>query len=129
MSMPRLTVVFALILIALGVGFWLGTGRQSVTALIPAFFGVPIGALGLWAGKDGARRVPMHIALVLAVLGFGGSVSGVPKFITHLGGGEIARPEAALAQTIMAVLCLIFVILGVRSFMVVRRRRAAQAGE
>ncbi len=125
MSMPRLTVVFSLVLIALGVGFWFGTGRQSVTALIPAFLGIPIGAMGQWACRDGAGGVPMHIALVLALLGFGGSVSGVPKFVKHLGGTEIARPEAALAQTIMAVLCLIFVILGVRSFIVVRRRRAA----
>jgi multisubunit Na+/H+ antiporter MnhF subunit len=128
MSMPRLTIVFALILVALGVGFWLGTGRQSATALIPAFLGVPMAALGLWAARRSARGVPMHIAVVLAVLGFAGSVSGVPKLVTHLGGGEVARPEAVLAQSLMALVCLVYVILGVRSFVVARRRRGAEDG-
>jgi len=48
-SMPRLTIVLGVVLIAIGVGFYIGTGSQSVTALIPAFLGLPI---GLWACRS-----------------------------------------------------------------------------
>jgi len=71
----------------------------------------------------------MHIALVLALLGLGGTVMGAVKLVKQAMGEELKRPEAALAQGIVAVLCLIFLILGVRSFVTARvsQRRAAEA--
>lgn len=123
MSMPRLTIVLAVILIAIGVGFWLGTGMQSVTALIPAFLGIALNACGVWARREGSRAVAMHLALVIALMGFAGAVPGVLKLVKHLGGEESAHPAALLAQTIVAALCLIYLILGVNSFVQARRRR------
>jgi uncharacterized membrane protein len=123
MSMPRLTVLLSLILIAIGIGFYFGTGRQSVTALIPAFLGVPFGICGIVAHREGARKVAMHLALVFAVVGIAGTVSGVRGVVKMLGGAEIERPAAAAAQTAVAVLCLIFLVLGVRSFIVARKNR------
>ena len=130
MSMPRLTIALGVVLIAIGAGFYLGTGRQSVTALIPAFLGLPIGACGVWALSERWRKVAMHIALVLALLGFGGTVSGVVKLVKQAMGEELERPEAALAQGIVAVLCLVFLVLGIRSFVAARiRQRQEAAGE
>jgi hypothetical protein len=125
--MPRLTIAFGVVLILLGVGFYLGTGRQSVTALIPAFLGAPILACGAWALSDRWRKTAMHVALVLALLGLGGTVSGAIKLVKQAMGEEIARPEAALAQGIVAVLCLVFLVLGIRSFVVARRRQRGES--
>jgi len=130
MSMPRLTIVLGVVLISIGVAFYFGTGSQSVTALIPAFLGLPILLCGVWALSDRWRKVAMHIALVLALLGFGGTVSGVVKLVKQAMGEELKRPEAALAQGIVAVLCLVFLVLGIRSFVVARiAQRKAAAGE
>ena len=72
----------------------------------------------------------MHVALVLALLGFAGTVPGVIKLVKQAGGAELERPEAALAQGIVAVLCLVFLVIGIRSFVVARiaQRRAAADG-
>ena len=62
----------------------------------------------------------MHAAAALAVLGFLGTVPGLIKFFRMLGGAEVARPAAVRSQAIMAVLCVVFVILCVRSFIAAR---------
>ena len=123
--MPGLTIVFGLILIALGVVGYFATGRQSPTALIPAFAGALFLVLGLVARSPGARKHAMHAAAALAVLGFLGTVPGLIKFFRMLGGAEVARPAAVRSQAIMAVLCVVFVILCVRSFIAARRARTA----
>jgi hypothetical protein len=52
--MDRLTIVLGIVLVLLGVGAfgYALTGEQaSVTALIPAFFGLPILGLGVAAAR------------------------------------------------------------------------------
>jgi len=65
----------------------------------------------------------MHGAAVLMLLGFAGTVGGLIKFFKMLGGAETARPAAVTVQAIMAVLCLVFIILAVKSFIDARRSR------
>ena len=123
--MPGLTIVFGLVLVALGVLGYLVTGRQSPTALIPAIPGVLFLVLGLVARNPGARKHAMHVAAGLALLGALGTISGVVKFFRMLGGAEVERPAAVRSQAIMCVLCLVFVALCVRSFIATRRSREA----
>ena len=40
-TVPRLTLFVGGILCAVGIGFYLGTGTSSITALIPTFVGIP----------------------------------------------------------------------------------------
>ncbi len=47
--MAKITIGLGIVLIALGFGSYFGTGQASVTALIPAFFGLPLLLLGLVA--------------------------------------------------------------------------------
>ncbi|MCZ6835728.1 MAG: hypothetical protein O7G85_08140, partial [Planctomycetota bacterium] len=67
--MARLTIVFGSLLIALGlvVYFVLADpdeqGKVSVTALIPAFFGIPIALLGVVALKEKLRMHAIHGAV------------------------------------------------------------------
>ena len=124
--MAKITIGLGLVLIALGIGSYLGTGRASVTALIPAFFGVPLLLLGLLALKESMRKHAMHIAAVMGLLGFGGTVGGLMKLPVLLTGGELERPAAVAVQASMAIVCFVFVLLCVWSFIQARRASDAQ---
>ena len=124
--MAKITIGLGLVLIALGLGSYFGTGRASVTALIPAFFGLPLLLLGLVALKERMRKSAMHVAALIGLLGFAGTVSGLIKLPGLLTGREVARPAAVAVQAAMAIVCLIFVLLCVRSFIKARGAGAAQ---
>src|SRR6056297_165594 len=109
-------------MIILGAGSFLLTGAASATALIPAFFGIAVVGLGiLGIKKESMRKHVMHAALLLAILGIGGSFGGLINVLGVLGGNELERPNAAYAQAIMAIICIYFVIAGVRSFISARK--------
>lgn len=121
--MPQTAVVFGVLLSLVGVGFYAGTGAASVTALIPAFIGLPLVVAGFLARREGLRRHAMHAAALLGTLGVLGSLRGAVQLPALVGGGEVARPAAVSAQSITAALCLVFVALCVRSFVNARRER------
>lgn len=119
--MPQTAIVFGALLCLVGVGFYVGTGAASVTALIPAFIGLPLALAGALARREGWRRHAMHAAALLGTLGFLGSLRGALLLPALLAGGEVARPAAVAAQAITAALCLAFVALCVRSFVRARQ--------
>jgi hypothetical protein len=82
---------------------------------------------GSLAANGSARKLMifMHIAVTVALLGFlGGAVMPVIE-VTKAHGAPLAHPLAVYEQLLMAVLCLIFVALCVRSFIAARRARTA----
>ncbi len=128
--MPRLAVVFGLLLIALGVGGYVFTGAASATALIPAFFGLPmagLGALALW--HEPLRMHAMHGAALLGILGVAGNAGAFAPAFRLLVGGQVERPAAVVLRVVMAVLCAVFTVLCVKSFVDARRARAKDGGE
>jgi len=122
---PVLTLAFGVAFVLLGAVSYFITGMQSVTALIPAFFGVVFIVLGVIMRDEAKVKHAGHAAATLALLGIFGSARGVPGAITLVQGGEVERPEAAIAQTIMVVLCIAFVALAIKSFIDVRKAREA----
>jgi di/tricarboxylate transporter len=118
-TMPATTRLVGLLLIALGVIGYVATGRASVTALIPAFFGAIFLVLALVARGESARKHAMHAAVALALVGLLGTI---PRILPALSAGDLARP-AVLAQIVMAVTLAIYVGLGVKSFIDARARR------
>lgn len=121
--MYLLTIGLGAILVLLGLGSYVGSSAQSVTALIPAFIGLPILILGFVAKDEKRRKVSMHIAIVLVLLGFIGTVPGFFKLISYMGGTEIERLAAVYVQSVMAVLCFIYLIFAVKSFVDARRQK------
>jgi hypothetical protein len=61
---------------------------------------------------------------MVGVLGFLGSARGLAQLPTLLSGGDVARPPAVIAQSVMAVLSAGYVALCVRSFIAARRAAA-----
>jgi hypothetical protein len=122
---PKSAIIIGSLLILLGVVSFLGSGGQSLTALIPAAFGLVLAALGLLARKETARKHAMHAAAAVGLVGILGSASGFFKLFSLLSGNEVLRPAAVIAQSIMFVLSALFVGLAVNSFVKVRRNRQA----
>ena len=121
--MPSTTRLFGLILIVLGVASYVLTDRTSVTALIPAFFGAVLLICAMVArANEGARKHAMHAAVAVGLIGALAALGrGVPAAIS----GGINRP-AVMSQLAMGVLLLIYVALGVQSFIAARRARTGR---
>ena len=122
--MARTTVALGIALIVLGLGGYLLTGASSLTALIPAAFGLLFLLAALLARHERTRRHAMHAAVVVAVLGFLGSVRGLFR-IADVFHPISTRPTAILAQAIMALLTLGYIVLAVWWFVQARRPRRA----
>jgi hypothetical protein len=121
--MANTTIGFGVVLIGLGVISFVATGAASWTALIPAIFGLLLLMFGILARNENMRKHAMHAAAVVGLLGFLGSAGGLWKVYKMMGGETLERPEAAVAQSIMAIICLAFVVLMVKSFIAARRAR------
>ena len=126
--MAKLTVVFGVVLAVVGVIGFAVTGSAHPTALIPAWFGLALVLFGALARTEDARKrmLWMHIAVTVGLVGFlFPGVMAVTAYVkAH--GGPLARPEATEEQAVMAVICLVFVAMCIRSFIAARRGRNAQ---
>jgi hypothetical protein len=116
MSSSRTTVfvlgiMLGTVLVALGVGAYVLSDFASVTALIPAFFGILIAVLGVagYQRTDRQRLAAYGIGL-LAVLGVLGSTRGLPDIIALLTGGAVESTIAAVSQGTMIVICLVLLV-------------------
>jgi drug/metabolite transporter (DMT)-like permease len=124
--MERITINGGVAMILLGVAAYVSSGFASLTAMIPAFFGIPIAALGWLAKDENKKKHAMHGMAVLALLGFLGSVGGFRGLFTLMAGGEVLRPAAVIVQSIMAVICGVLLYFAVQSFIEARRARQAE---
>jgi fucose 4-O-acetylase-like acetyltransferase len=118
------TILFGVLMILLGVGGYFVTGRQSLTALIPAIPGLIWVVLGVLARNERLRKHAMHVAAALSALGFIAMIRAIVTLVRwQTGGAEPERPAAVVSQAILGVLLLVFLILCVRSFIAARRAR------
>lgn len=122
--MANTTISFGVILIVLGIGGYFGSGMASPTALIPAAIGLLLLICGVVARDPNRRKHAMHFAAMVGLLGFFGSARGLAKLGAVLAGQPVERQNAVIAQSVMALLMLVFTGLCVRSFIIARRSRA-----
>ena len=124
--MAKVTLVFAVLLIVLGLAGYLGTGSQHPTALIPTWFGVALGVFGVLAisPSESRRKLFMHINVTIGLLGFiGGAVEAIRGYLHAKSEGMEPDMVALGSKLTMTVLLLVYVILCVRSFIAARRAR------
>src|SRR5271170_1502997 len=120
--MAKVTLVFALLLVALGLAGYLGTGSQHMTALIPTWIGLALGVFGALAisPSEGRRKLFMHINVTIGLLGFIGTAVEIVR------SSMSSKPMNSIAMASkysLAGLLLLYVILCVRSFIAARRAR------
>jgi len=121
--MTATTRLVGMALAILGLVSYLGTGRTSITALIPAFFGVVLLVLAFVAARgEAARRHAMHVAMVVALVGIAGTAQRLIPGIAN-GAVDFGRP-AVLAQIVTVVLLAWYLGKGIKSFRDARRARS-----
>ena len=123
--MAKTTVWFGLALVVLGIVAYVGSGADSVTALIPSVLGVVLAGLGAAGREESRRALMMHIAVLVALVGFLGSVMGVVDLPDLIAGDPVERPWAVAAQSIMAAMLLVYLVLAIKSFIDARKARTA----
>jgi hypothetical protein len=118
--MAKVTLVFAALLIALGLAGFLGTGHVHYTALIPAWFGLALGVFGGLALSpiESRRKLFMHINVTIGLLGFLGALFA---YLVNYVSREPVDLAAMGAKLAMVWLLFIYVALCVRSFLLARR--------
>jgi membrane associated rhomboid family serine protease len=87
--MPKVTIGFGAVLIALGLFGYFGSASEnpSPTALIPAAVGAILVVCGLVAHKADLRPHAMHAAVLVGLIGDGGLTDGAGiAWEAHLGG-------------------------------------------
>ena len=126
--MARVTYVFGVLLILVGLVGYFATGSAHPTALIPTWFGVALAIGGFLAisPSEGRRKLFMHINVTIGLVGLIGAVASAVHGYEHARSlGMNPDCKALTAQLAMAVLLLVYVNLCVRSFIQIRRSRQA----
>jgi len=123
--MHKLTITFGILLILLGVVCFVATGHTHPTSLIPAGFGVLLAIFGALASSDDAKKrmLWMHIAVTVGLIGFLATIKGAYQTIQLASGTVFEHPIAVEEKGAMCLICLVFVLFCVRSFIAARRAR------
>ena len=139
--MSKYAVFYGFLLIVIGIAGYIATDRASVTALIPTALGILMAGLGA-AGlaKEELRKHLMHAALVVALIGFLGTVRALPGMVEIIRGSDVEVVEgqdedAALeeerkrrwivgAQSATALISFAFLVQGIRSFASARMNKS-----
>lgn len=121
--MVRFTTALGIALVVLGVGAYALTSAVSVTALIPAFVGIPLLACAALARSATRRRIALAVALAIALLGALGSSMNALR-IGEAIAGTAQRPAAVWVSAVMFVLLVAYLVVGVRDLL---RSRTASA--
>jgi fucose 4-O-acetylase-like acetyltransferase len=123
--MAKITVLFGVLLIVLGVTSYLLTGHKFPTSLIPVAFGILLVTFGGLAETPETRRrmLFMHIAVTVGLLGFLATAPALISAVQLFKGKLFPYPAAIEEKAAMSLLLLIYVVLCVRSFVAARRSR------
>jgi len=125
--MAKLTIGFGILLILLAIIGFVATGSTHPTALIPAILGIAFVLFGVMANSENPKKrmLWMHISVTVALLAFLGTIKADIQTIQLSRGVEFPHPAAVLEKGAMSLLCLIYVLFCVRSFIAARRARVA----
>ena len=124
--MAKVTIVFGVLLIILGLAGFFWTGAIHPTALIPTWFGLAlcIGGVLAISPSEKRRKIFAHVNVTIGLLGFlGAAGSALHEYGSARSQGIDPNPIALGSQLTMAVLLLIYVNLCIRSFIQTRRSR------
>ena len=125
--MSKLTIGLGISLVLLGVAAFVMTGANHPTSLIPALAGLLFSFFGVLASspEPKKRMLWMHVAVTFAVLFFIGTIKADIDVARLARGAVLVHPIAVEEKAAMSLLCLLFVLFCIRSFIAARRSRLA----
>ena len=115
LTVPTITQITGIVLVMTGTAAFSLTGFQHATALIPACLGILLVFCGVQGRKERLRQPLTYLGIILGVLGLLGSVRGLMQLPFLLLGQEVPRPLAVTTQSVMAVICAVFLVLCIAS--------------
>jgi uncharacterized membrane protein HdeD (DUF308 family) len=118
--LAKFSIAFGVALILVGIGGFIP--NHAPTAMIPAYLGIILILCGLIAMNPAYRMHAMHAAVTLALIG---CIAAGWRLAVSLSKPAIDS-VAVSSQSLMTVLCAIFVVLCVRSFIAARRARRGE---
>jgi hypothetical protein len=123
--LAKLTIVFGILLILVGVAGFVSTGSAHPTALIPAGAGLLFILFGAMANSENPKKrmLWMHISVTIALLLFLGTIPADIDVIRLSRGTEFPHPIAVVEKAAMSLLCMLYVAFCIRSFIAARRLR------
>ena len=121
MNIPRITIIYSVLLIILGIGGYIASNAASITALIPTFFGMILLFLGLVGRKEHLRKHTTHIAVAVALIGFVATVGSLGNLMVMISGEDVQPQLVVVIKSIMAILSLLYVLICIKSFINARR--------
>jgi hypothetical protein len=125
--MAKISLLFAALLIVLGLVGFFGTGSHFPTALIPAWFGVALAVFGWLAisPDEKKRKLFMHVNVTIGLIGFlGAAWRALSAYGNARAEGVDPNKIALASQLTMAGLLLVYVLMCVKSFIDARRTGA-----
>ncbi len=127
--MARLTIGLGIVLTLMAVVCFALTGSSHPTALIPGGVGLLFVLFGGLATSPEPKRraLWMHVAVMISLLMFLGTVSADLLAVQILRGATVPHPVAVWEKAATSILCLIFTLLCIRSFVSARRTRLTAA--
>lgn len=139
--MSKIAAVTGLLLIVLGcLGYFLTPttvtdadgnvleNTRSLTAFIPAGFGLPILLCGIWGmAKPGSAKHAMHSAVLVATLGaLAATGRGIVSLLKLINADGDFNQRAFVFLVLMGGVCWMFVIACINSFVQARKSRTAE---
>lgn len=125
-NLPTIGIITGALLILLGLfGYFMGDGA-SVTALIPAFLGLPLALVAALGLKASLQKHAMHFASVLALLGL---LAPLGRIIPAAIKGEFVFNLAGISMVLMGLLSGVFFLLCFKFFLDSRKARRAADSE
>lgn len=107
--------IIGVVLVVLGVGAWILTDFASVTALIPAIFGILIVGFAAVGRETDRERLAVYGIGALGAFGVLGSLRGVPDIIAFVTGEGVDSAVAVASQGTLIVLGLALVVVTARA--------------
>jgi hypothetical protein len=123
--MAKLTMVLGVLLVLVAAAGFVATGSSHPTALIPGVVGLLFVVFGALANSPDPKKrmLWMHVAVTVALLMFLGTIKADIDVFRLAHGMEFPHPIAIEEKAATSLLCLLFVLLCVRSFIAARRTR------
>ena len=121
--MTTITILFGSLLNLVGLVGFFYTGAAHPKALIPCALGLVLIILALMGRKPSQHMNAMHAAILVGLIGFGASLSALPKLQLVMLGHAGTQEAAIISKSATAFLCGLFVLRCIQSFIDARRAK------